>query len=224
MMFKIKRQPSRLAIFLRWARFFFLVVGIGALSYCAAVVLDRWLFQAYQTWQFERALKDAQTTASSTQQPGSSPVPAQAEAARVRAVSFSIDGLAGSSLGRIEIGSIGLAAMIMEGVDGRTLRHAVGHIPRTPLPGQHGNVALAAHRDTFFRGLRNIHKDNEITLTTLHGTYRYRVDWTHVVEPEDIGVLRATGNDVLTLVTCYPFYFVGPAPQRFIVRAHRISQ
>jgi sortase A len=104
------------------------------------------------------------------------------------------------------------------------LRHAVGHIPGTPLPGQKGNVALAGHRDTFFRGLRNIHKDDEITLTTLHGSCLYRVDTTQVVEPKDIGVLRATADDILTLVTCYPFYFVGPAPQRFIVRAHRISE
>jgi len=200
------------------------VVGVLALSYCAVVLLDRWAFQAYQTWRFERALKDAQTSAGANSQPASSPFPAQAEADRARAVSFGIDGLAGSPLGRIEISSIGLAAMIMEGVDGRTLRHAVGHIPGTPLPGQHSNVALAGHRDTFFRGLRNIHKDDEITLTTLHGSYLYRVDTTQIVEPEDIGVLHATADDILTLVTCYPFYFVGPAPQRFIVRAHRIPK
>jgi len=224
MMFKLKRPSTRLALLVRWARFFFLVVGVLALSYCAVVLLDRWAFQAYQTWRFERALKDAQTSAGANSQPASSPFPAQAEADRARAVSFGIDGLAGSPLGRIEISSIGLAAMIMEGVDGRTLRHAVGHIPGTPLPGQKGNVALAGHRDTFFRGLRNIHKDDEITLTTLRGSYLYRVDTTQVVEPKDIGVLRATADDILTLVTCYPFYFVGPAPQRFIVRAHRISE
>jgi sortase A len=125
-------------------------------------------------------------------------------------------------LGRIEISSIGLAAMIMEGVEARTLRHAVGHIPGTPLPGQQGNVALAGHRDTFFRGLRNIHKDDEITLTTLHGSFRYRVDSTQVVEPKDTEVLDNSVDYILTLVTCYPFYFVGPAPKRFIVRAHRI--
>ncbi|MGD0224598.1 MAG: class D sortase [Terriglobia bacterium] len=224
MMFKIKRQPTRLALFLRWARFFFLAVGVLALSYCAVVLIDRWAFQAYQTWRFERALKDAQTSARSAQPPAAPSLPAQADADRARAASFGIDGLAGSPLGRIEISSIGFAAMIMEGVDGRTLRHALGHIPGTPLPGQQGNVALAGHRDTFFRGLRNIHKDDEITLTTLHGSLSYRVDTTQVVEPEDTKVLRATNDDFLTLVTCYPFYFVGPAPKRFIVRAHRISE
>ena len=224
MMFKFQQPPTRLAAFLRWARFFFLVVGVLALSYCAIVLLDRWLFQAYQTWRFERALKDAQTYAHTINQTASSPPSAQAEAARARAASFGIDGLAGSPLGRIEISAIGVAAMVMEGVDGRTLRHAVGHIPGTPLPGHPGNVGLAGHRDTFFRGLRNIHKDDEITLTTLHGSYRYSVDSTQVVEPADIKVLSATAEDFLTLVTCYPFYFVGPAPQRFIVRAHRILE
>jgi sortase A len=222
---RIKRQsahPTRIALLLRWSQYFFFLVGVLAMSYCATVLLDRWLFQAYQTWRFEHALKDAQTSARANQQPASSPLPAQAEVDRARAESLGIDGLAGSPLARIEISSIGLAAMIMEGIDGRTLRHAVGHVPGTPLPGQQGNVVITGHRDTFFRGLRNIHKDDEITLTTLNGTYRYRVDSTQVVEPEDTKVLDATADDFLTLVTCYPFYFVGSAPKRFIVRAHRI--
>jgi len=222
---KIKRQsahPTRIALVLRWSQYFFFLVGVLAMSYCATVLLDRWLFQAYQTWRFERVLKDAQTSTRTIQQPASSPLPAQAEADRARAESFGIDGLAGSPLARIEISSIGLAAMIMEGIDGRTLRHAVGHIPGTPLPGQQGNVAIAGHRDTFFRGLRNIRKDDEITLTTLNGTYRYRVDSTQVLAPEHTEVLDDSGEAILTLVTCYPFYFVSSAPKRFVVRAHRI--
>jgi sortase A len=194
------------------------------MSYCAFVLLDARLYQAYQSWRFERAMKDAGTAAGATQQPVSPPLPDHTAADRARAVSFGIDGLANSPLGRLEIRSIGVVAMIMEGVGGRTLQHAVGHVPGTALPGQQGNVALAGHRDTFFRGLSNIHKDDEITLTTLHGSYRYRVAWTQVVEPEDTKVLDATADDVLTLVACYPFYYVGPAPQRFIVRAHRISE
>jgi len=112
--------------------------------------------------------------------------------------------------------------MIMEGTDGRTLRRAVGHIRGTPLPGEQGNVAIAGHRDTFFRPLRNILQDDEITLTTLNGSYRYLVDSTQVVPPEDTQVLDNSDDTTLTLVTCYPFYFVGPAPKRFIVRAHKI--
>jgi len=111
--------------------------------------------------------------------------------------------------------------MILEGVEEGTLHLAVGHIPGTSLPGQPGNVALAGHRDTFFRALRNIRKDDEITLTTLAGSYSYQVDSTKVVEPEDTEVLDNGDGDILTLVTCYPFSFVGSAPRRFIVRARR---
>ncbi len=218
-----KPRPTRTLWVLRWARLFFLAAGIVALSYCAFALLDTRLFQAYQSWRFERAMKDARTTGA-TQPPVSPPLPDHAEADRARAVSFGINGLASSPLGRLEIPSLGVVAMIMEGVSGRTLQHAVGHVPGTALPGQPGNVALAGHRDTFFRGLRNIHQGDEITLTTLHGSYRYRVACTQVVEPEDTEVLDATADDVLTLVACYPFYYVGPAPQRFIVRAHRISE
>jgi sortase A len=86
-------------------------------------------------------------------------------------------------LGRIEISAVGLAAMMREGIAEGTLRRAVGHIPGTPLPGQRGNIALAGHRDTFFRGLRKIRVNDGITLTTLSGSYRYRVDNTKVVKP-----------------------------------------
>ena len=181
MNFRIKRQmslPTRTASLLRWSRYLFFVVGILALGYVGFVLLDTWLFQAYQTWRFQQALKGSKPAIGSVEQLASSPLPARAEADRARAESFGIDGHAGSPLGRIEISSIGLAAMIMEGTDRRTLRRAVGHIPGTPLPGQPGNVVITGHRDTFFRGLRNIHKDDEITLTTLNGTYRYRVDST----------------------------------------------
>jgi sortase A len=84
-------------------------------------------------------------------------------------------------------------------------------------------VGIAAHRDTFFRPLRNVQLDDVITLTTLQGEYRYRVIWTKVVTPKDVAVLNPDGHEILTLVTCYPFYFVGPAPSRFIVRAERIT-
>ena len=126
-------------------------------------------------------------------------------------------------MGRIEIRTIGLDAMILEGTDARTLRRAVGHIPGTPLPGKQGNVVITGHRDTFFRPLHNIRKDDEILLTTLNGSYRYRVDLTEVVEPQDTEVLADSDDAVLTLVTCYPFYYVGPAPKRFIVRAHLLN-
>lgn len=224
MTLKIQRRPTRLALFIPWAQYFFLFVGTFALSYCAFVLIDRWSFQAYQTRQFERALKNSQMSAGADLETTPSLPVSRGDAERVRIENPPIKVLPASLLGRIEIRSIGLKAMIMEGIDGRTLQLAVGHIPGTAIPGQHGNIGLAAHRDSFFRGLRNIHKGDEILLTTLQGSFRYTVDSTHVVEPDDIKVLAATTDNVLTLVTCYPIYFVGPAPQRFIVRAHRNSQ
>jgi len=221
MNFRIKRQkfPSkRTRLFLRWSGHFFSVIGILALSYVGFVLAYTKLYQAYLTRQFEQELKIARPPASSGEDLSSSALPPALEADRARVKSAAPED---SPLGRIEIGTIGLSAMILEGTDGKTLRRAVGHIPGTALPGQQGNVAIAGHRDTFFRRLRNIHKNDEITLTTLTGAYLYRVIFAKVVEPEDIWVLDQSDESILTLVTCYPFYFVGPAPQRFIVRAHR---
>jgi sortase A len=196
-------HPTRHNRLLRWSRDAFLAAGVLALGYCGFVLLDTKIYQSYQTTRFEEQLNAVR------------PAIAAAGALPVAAIPR-------GALGRIEIPRIGLTAMIMEGTDGRTLRRAVGHVPGTPLPGQQGNAAIAGHRDTFFRPLRNIHHDDEINLTTLNGTYRYVVDSAQVVAPEDTQVLDDSNEAVLTLVTCYPFYFVGPAPKRFIVRAHKI--
>ncbi|MES1241897.1 MAG: class D sortase [Acidobacteriota bacterium] len=131
----------------------------------------------------------------------------------------------GQLLGRIRIPSVDVTAVIVEGVGKTSLRRAAGHIPGTALPSEDGgNIGIAAHRDSFFRGLKDIRKDDTIELTTLDGTHRYQVEWTKIVEPTDTSVLAPTGGPALTLVTCYPFYYVGSAPRRFIVRAHRIDE
>ncbi|HEX7181809.1 MAG TPA: class D sortase [Thermoanaerobaculia bacterium] len=130
----------------------------------------------------------------------------------------------GDLIGRIEIPRVGVSALVLEGVGHRTLRRGVGHIPETALPAQDGNVGIAGHRDSFFRGLKTIGQDDVIKLTTLRGIYRYRVEWTRIVNPQDTEVLADTGEPALTLVTCYPFYYVGSAPKRFIVRAQLIEE
>jgi sortase A len=113
--------------------------------------------------------------------------------------------------------------MVQEGIDEPTLALAVGHIPSTAMPGETGNIGLAAHRDNLFRNLKNVARDDEITLTTLDHTYSYRVASFSIVNPEEISVLAArAGENTLTLVTCYPFYFMGHAPKRFIVRARQV--
>ena len=113
--------------------------------------------------------------------------------------------------------------VVIEGIDRTTLRRAVGHIPGTALPGHPGNVGLAGHRDTFFRPLKDLRIKDEIRLSTLKGDFKYVVASITIVDPDDVGVLAASRENVLTLVTCYPFYYVGPAPQRWIVRARQVS-
>ena len=125
---------------------------------------------------------------------------------------------------RLSIPRLSLSTMVEEGVTESTLRRSAGHIPGTALPGRPGNVGVAAHRDSHFRSLSGIRARDQILLTTLEGDYRYEVMSTKIVSPEDVTVLAPTkGQNTLTLVTCYPFYFVGHAPNRFIVRARQIE-
>ena len=121
----------------------------------------------------------------------------------------------------LRIPKIHLEVAVLRGTDDFTLNRAVGHIDDTALPGTDGNSGIAGHRDGFFRGLKDIALDEVIELETLRGKELYRVERTWVVDPEDVTVLDPTPTRSLTLVTCYPFYHVGPAPQRFIVRAVR---
>jgi sortase A len=126
-------------------------------------------------------------------------------------------------IGRLEIPRIGLSVVVAEGDDENTLNVAVGHLPDTSLPWQEGNTAVAGHRDTFFRSLRRIQAGDEIRFVTRHGTFRYRVTRHTVVDPEALWVLDASPSTALTLITCYPFDYVGPAPRRFIVHAERMT-
>jgi sortase A len=127
--------------------------------------------------------------------------------------------------GRINIPRLGIAAMVGEGTDGKTLSVAVGHIAHTALPGRPGNVGLAAHRDTLFRNLKDVRQGDFISLSTARKTYNYEVVSYRIVEPTDVSVLSALPDQkLLTLVTCYPFYFVGHAPKRFIVQARQMQE
>lgn len=126
-------------------------------------------------------------------------------------------------VGRIEIPRIGLDAVVLADTDDRSLDLGAGHLSRTALPGEPGNVVLAGHRDSHFRKLRDIQLGDSIRVTTPLGTFEYQVEETITVRPEQVEVLEDVGRPVLTLVTCYPFEYVGPAPKRFIVRACPVS-
>jgi sortase A len=127
----------------------------------------------------------------------------------------------GEPLGKMAIPRIQLSVMVLEGTSSRILRVGAGHINGTALPGTKGNVGIAAHRDTFFHLLREVRPKDDILLTTPYGTFRYIVDSVEVVNPSDVQVLQRTTDPELTLVTCYPFTYMGAAPKRFIVHAHQ---
>jgi len=126
---------------------------------------------------------------------------------------------AATPLAVLRIPRIRLEVAVLPGTDDRTLDRAVGHIDDTALPGADGNSGIAGHRDGFFRGLKDIAEGDVIELETTQEKEIYRVERTWVVDPEDVSVLDPTPTRALTLVTCYPFYYIGPAPRRYIVRA-----
>jgi sortase A len=208
---KVLIRRTSLRLVLLWAQRTLFAGAISMLGYCGFVLLDAWRFQHRERQNLERLLNDErQAKARSMSSPASLP---------------SLKPLIGPDglIGRMEVPRLSLSVIVVEGTGKATLRRAAGHIVGTGLPGQPGNVGIAAHRDTFFRPLKNIQRDDIITITTLRGEYRYRVVSTKIVRPEDVGVLYPDGTEILTLVTCYPFYFVGSAPNRFIVRAERIT-
>ena len=130
----------------------------------------------------------------------------------------------GEPIGSLEIPRLRFSVVVAEGDDDATLKVAVGHLPDTPLPWDRGNSALAGHRDGLFRPLEKIRVGDELTLSTSRGQLRYRVSETKVVDPDDLSVLDERERPMLTLITCYPFRYVGPAPRRFIVHAEAIDR
>jgi sortase A len=125
----------------------------------------------------------------------------------------------GDVLGRIEIPRLGLRVAILEGTTSQTLRVGVGHIEGTALPGESGNFGIAGHRDTYFRALKGIRTNDEIQIETPTGRSLYEVDTVQIVAPSDTAVLAPSAGSAITLVTCYPFHFIGAAPERFVVHA-----
>jgi sortase A len=203
-------QKASLIPVLRWTQRALFAGAMVTLGYCAFVMVDRATFQHREKQRLQNLLNVRH-------QAGNAPQTAAKPVVQLVASAGS-DGL----IGRIEIVRLGISIMVVEGTSKRTLRRAAGHIQGTALPGQRGNVGISAHRDTFFRPLRNIQPGDVVTLTTTEGEYHYRVVSTKVVTPSEVAVLYSDENEILTLVTCYPFYFVGAAPSRFIVRAEKI--
>ena len=132
--------------------------------------------------------------------------------------------LEGESIGEVRLARLGLAVVVVQGDSDAILRRAVGHLRDTALPGEPGNVVLAGHRDTFFRPLKDVLVGDVITMATPRGEFEYIVESTAVVQPTQVEVLQPTTARTMTLITCFPFSYVGPAPSRFIVRAREADR
>ncbi len=230
-------RTSRKKKALRLLEWTFWVLGFLLVGSYIFIYVDRTAYQAYEEWAFDRKLKHEPAPVigfllhslkfgHAKQAPAPTPPPPKSQDSAEKFARPPLPRTVlrpGSVIGRMEIARLGMRVMVLESTDHKTLRLAAGHIEGTALPGEKGNVGIAGHRDTFFRPLRSIRKDDVIELTTLHGCYRYVVEETQVVTPDDTYVLENNGVDALTLVTCFPFNYVGSAPKRFVVYAREIT-
>jgi sortase A len=243
---RISAEDAGSDVSFTWLKLLFLVLGLGCVGFYLYGLTDQYVYQAYENWAFDQEIAGRTGitfcdylrertlygliwgTKSKTAAKSVTPTsPAESQSlARLEE---------GDIVARISISRLNLAAMVREGVSDKTLRTAVGHVPSTALPGQAGNFAIAAHRDTLFRALKDIRKGDQVVVQSSSQTYIYQVIGTKIVKPTDVSVLRADGGGIdyvsaaapasklLTMITCYPFYYVGSAPQRFIVEGRLIS-
>ncbi len=194
-------STSRVA---RWLEICLWALGCLALGYCAFLWARAQYDQAEGNWALEHTL------------PG--------DPATVEPSSRAPSGAEGSLVGRIDIPRLDLSAVVFEGTSDSTLERGVGHMSGSAAPGQRGNLVLAGHRDTFFRELRNIRRGDEVNILGPQGEFEYQVESTAIVEPDQTEVLKPSKDATLTLITCYPFHYIGSAPERFIVRAIKIGK
>ncbi len=213
----------------RWAeRLLFgaggLLLGLALMGWAEGVVFQRLL-----DWRLERAfMEGAGTPAPSASLARRATEPrapsSRASRAGVAEPDRAAAPMVGEPIGRLVAPRLRLSAVVAEGVSDSTLRRAVGHIPGTALPWEaEGNVGLAAHRDTFFRRLKDVKVGDVLRLVTPQGRFEYVVRTLHVVDPDRADLLQPGARPQLTLVTCYPFSRVGPAPSRFVVTADRVD-
>ena len=221
------RTQSHRRLGWRLAEYVLLFAGLVLLDAFIWVKASAVVYQSWENWSFDREVKgqsvsvreflrDELRFSPRTLPPQSAPTARRAPEPPMVIPRDEV-------VGRLEIPRLGLRAIVREGSDEDTLRRAVGHLPSSPVPGQPGNVAIAGHRDTFFRPLQGIRVNDRITFETLRGRYEYAVQSVKVVEPDDVGVLRASTQPELTMITCYPFHYIGSAPKRFIVEARQIG-
>lgn len=232
---------------IRFVRTLLLCFGITAAGYYCYTLGDQYVYQAYENWAFDQQIAGRRGVTFmdyirakvpsgllpvaprySTTEPAKPASPAEPRVAPP---------VEGALLGRLQIERLNVSAMVRQGVDAKMLSVAIGHVPSTALAGQPGNFAVAAHRDTLFRALKDIRKGDLVTFESAGSTYTYKVLATKIVQPSDVSVLSPDGGGLipaaaagesdqpahlLTMITCYPFYYVGSAPKRFIVQGELV--
>ena len=209
-----------------------IVAGLILVGFWAGVRLHGGLAKSSEIRNFEAARSELRETIDPTSTPTSArsldtdlPVDTSLWAEdRIEEYRESLEHEFNAPLAILRIPKIGLEVAVLEGTSEPALNRGVGHITGTPQPGNDGNVGIAGHRDGYFRGLKDISEGDLIEMETLAGIESYTVTRLLLVDPPDVWVLEPTEVPSITLVTCYPFYYVGSAPQRFIVRAERVGE
>ena len=180
----------------------FAIVGVLLSGYCAFVYVQAWRYQAREKERIEqdrrRETRPADPAPSARPEPAPRPLPTR-----------------GDAVALLTIPRVGLSAVVLEGAGPRELKLGPGHLSHTPLPGEGGNFAVAGHRDTFFRALRLVRINDVVHVKSGDRDLQYSVVSTRIVSPKDVQVLDPTGRETLTLITCYPFNFLGSAPEPF---------
>ncbi|MDQ2712375.1 MAG: class D sortase [Acidobacteriota bacterium] len=241
---RLDRELQRPQAPFRRLKIILVLVGVLCLCLYGYSVCDQYVYQAYENWAFDQQIAGRATATFSDYLRERTPIgllfgpKAVDNIASPRAVQHVTTTenrpAEGEVIGRVSLARLNLSAIIREGVSDRTLSVAVGHVPTTALPGQSGNFALAAHRDTLFRALKDVHLHDLVTVQSPSSSFQYEVLATKIVQPSDVSVLRSDGGGLiassdrapeklLTLITCYPFRYVGSAPKRFIVEARVVS-
>ena len=203
------RSDRRGGHLLRWAERLLVIVGVAMLVWCALLVADARIAQSVA----RQALEAASHVDRSAYPPSDVTTGVPLEPLRL---------VTGSAVAALSIPRVHLSAMVLHGSDAQTLRRGLGHLEHTPLPGEPGNVVIAGHRDSFFSPLRDVKLGDDVFADTTQGRVHYRVTSMRVVNPHEVSVLDPTDEATLTLITCYPFWVLGPAPDRFVVRATRV--
>ncbi len=223
MIVRVRLQPLWKS-FLRVTADLLIVLGVGGMLVWLWGVSDGAVYQYTQGVQFSREAAHSDVTIAANPitpvAPEASPEPASPGTIVSRWLAPALPRRDPLLLGRLEIPSVHLTVMMREGVDAASLRKAAGHLPSSALPGQAGNVVVLGHRDTFFRPLRGIAQGDPIRVRTPGGSFQYVVDSIRVVEPDQsLAFQKDMPAKSITLITCFPFDYVGPAPRRFVVRA-----